>query len=392
MAREFIPYGRQDIRQQDIDSVVEVLTSDFLTQGPIVPRFEDEVARKVGAKFAVAVNSATSALHLACLALGLGKGDYLWSSPITFVASLNCALYCGAQVDFVDINPSSFNLCPQSLKEKLEIAKKQNKVPKVIVTVHFTGQSCEMDSIRSIANDYGIKIIEDASHAIGGKYRREYIGSCRYSDVAVFSFHPVKIITTGEGGMAVTNDSVLADAMRSLSSHGITRDHSKMKDRGQIENPWYYEQLNLGFNYRLTEMQAALGLSQLNRLDEYVAVRNNWADNYDKVFENTPVRTPAQSPECYSSRHLYIVRINPKACGITRNKLFNLLRDANIGVNVHYIPVHLQPYYYDLGFREGDYVNAESFYREALTLPLHPNLDEVQFNYIIDTLLDALRT
>lgn len=369
-----IPYGRQDITQADIDAVVEVLKSDFLTQGPMVPRFEQAVADYAGAAYAVAVNSATSALHLACRALGLGPGDVLWTSPITFVASANCARYCGAEVDFVDIDPRTYNLCPQALERKLIEAERIGRLPKVVVPVHLCGQPCDMAAIYALAQRYGFRIIEDASHAIGARYRGEPVGNCRYSDITVFSFHPVKIITTAEGGMALTNDAALAEKMALLRSHGITREPEKMTH--EPDGPWYYQQIDLGFNYRMTELQAALGLSQLERLDVYVAQRARLAQQYDELLAGLPVVTPWQHPDGASAWHLYVIRLQLQGHRLSHRQVFEALREQGIGVNLHYIPVHTQPYYQQLGFRVGDFPLAEAYYEEAISLPLYPTLPE----------------
>lgn len=371
-----IPYGRQDITQTDIDAVVGVLQSDFLTQGPMVPRFENAVAQHVGARHALAVNSATSALHIACLALDLGPGDWLWTTPITFVASANCGLYCGAQVGFVDIDPRTYNLCPQALAHKLEKAERDGKLPKVVVAVHLCGQPCDMQAIHELAQRYGFKIIEDASHAIGGKYRGEFIGNCRYSDITVFSFHPVKIITTAEGGMALTNDAGLAGKMALLRSHGITRDPAQMTH--EADGPWYYQQIDLGFNYRMTELQAALGVTQVERLDHYVARRHQLAQRYDELLAGLPVTTPWQHPDSYSGLHLYVIRLQLEKIAKTHRQVFESLREQGVGVNLHYIPVHTQPYYQHMGFRVGDFPQAEQYYREAISLPMFPTMSEEQ--------------
>lgn len=386
-----IPYGRQDISQADIDAVVDVLRSDFLTQGPMVPRFEQAVASHVGARHALAVNSATSALHIACLALDLGPGDWLWTSPVTFVASANCGLYCGARVDFVDIDPKTFNLCPEALARKLEQAEREGRLPKIVVPVHLCGQPCDMAAIHALATRYGFKVIEDASHAIGGRYRDEFIGNCRYSDITVFSFHPVKIITTAEGGMALTNDDELARRMALLRSHGITRDPAQMTR--EPDGPWYYQQIDLGLNYRMTELQAALGVSQMTRLDTFVARRHALARRYDSLLAGLPLSTPWQHPDSYSGLHLYVIRLDlPRLDGRTHREVFEALRAAGIGVNLHYIPVHTQPYYQGLGFRAGDFPESERYYREAISLPMYQGLSDVQQDEVVAALKQALQS
>jgi UDP-4-amino-4,6-dideoxy-N-acetyl-beta-L-altrosamine transaminase len=381
-----IPYGRQDITQADLDAVLAVLRSDFLTQGPAVPRFEQEVARRVGARHAVAVNSATSALHLACLALGLGPGDWLWTSPITFVASANCGLYCGASVNFVDIDPRTYTMCPQALRRKLEVAEREGRLPKVVVPVHLCGQPCDMAAIHALSQRYGFRIVEDASHAIGGAYKSEAIGSCRFSDITIFSFHPVKIITTGEGGMALTNDAPLAEQMTLLRSHGITRDPSAMTQLP--DGPWYYQQVALGFNYRMTDIQAALGVSQLERLGRYVARRHELARRYDEALADLPVTTPWQHPDGYSGLHLYVIRLQLSRLLRSHAETFEALRAAGIGVNLHYIPVHMQPYYQRMGFKIGDFPEAERYYSEAISIPMYPALGETG----VDTVVQILRS
>ncbi|AGA86357.1 UDP-4-amino-4,6-dideoxy-N-acetyl-beta-L-altrosamine transaminase [Stutzerimonas stutzeri] len=383
-----IPYGRQDITQADIDAVVSVLQSDFLTQGPMVPRFEQSVAQHVGASHALAMNSATSALHVACLALGLGNGDWLWTTPITFVASANCGLYCGAQVDFVDIDPRTYNLCPQALARKLEQAEREGKLPKVVVAVHLCGQPCDMLAIHALAQRYGFKVIEDASHAIGGKYQGEFIGNCRYSDITVFSFHPVKIITTAEGGMALTNDAELAARMELLRSHGITRDPAQMTH--EADGPWYYQQIDLGFNYRMTELQAALGVTQLDRLDQFVARRHQLAQRYDDLLSELPVTTPWQHPDSYSGLHLYVIRLQLGKITKTHSQVFEALRERGIGVNLHYIPVHTQPYYQRMGFGVGDFPEAERYYAEAISLPMFQTMTEAQQDEVVAAVREAL--
>lgn len=383
-----IPYGRQEITQADIDAVVGVLQSDFLTQGPMVPRFEASVAQHVGARHAFAVNSATSALHMACLALGLGPGDWLWTSPVTFVASANCGLYCGAQVDFVDIDPRTYNLCAVKLAAKLEQAERDGRLPKVVVAVHLCGQPCDMQVIAGLAKRFGFKVIEDASHAIGGKYQGDYIGSGRYSDITVFSFHPVKIITTAEGGMALTNNSDLAEKMNLLRSHGITRDPQLMTH--DPDGPWYYQQIELGYNYRMTELQAALGLSQMQRLDEFVTRRHRLAERYNQLLSELPVLLPWQHPESYSGLHLYVIRLQLDKVNKSHRQIFEELRAEGIGVNLHYIPVHLQPYYLNMGFSMGDFPEAERYYLEAISLPLYQGLTDEQQNQVISTLTQVV--
>lgn len=380
-----IPYGRQDISDDDIARVVEVLRSDFLTQGPVVPRFEAAVAAKVGAAHGIAVNSATSALHVAVAALGLGPGDLVWTSPITFVASANCARFCGADVDFVDIDPETFNICPAALERKLAQAKSAGRLPKIIIPVHMCGQSPAMAEIAELARAHGVRIVEDASHAIGAACNGAPVGNCAHSDVTVFSFHPVKIITTGEGGLALTNDPDLAARMRRLSSHGVTRDADLMAHAS--EGPWYYQQLELGWNYRMTEMQAALGLSQLDRLDGFVARRAALADRYDAELAGLPILRPGRLPDAASAWHLYVIRLVDAA---RRRPVFEALRAAGIGVNVHYIPVHLQPYYRALGFGPGDFPASEDYYARAISIPLYPGLTEADQDRVIAALSDAL--
>jgi len=372
--QSMIPYGRQEITAADIDAVVAVLKSDSLTQGPAVPAFEQKVSDYCSAGHAVAVNSATSALHIACLALGLGPGDILWTSPITFVASANCALYCGAEVDFVDIDPKTYNLSSERLEEKLKKAAESGKLPKIVVPVHLCGQPCDMKRIWELSREYGFRIIEDASHAIGARYQEEPVGNCRYSDITVFSFHPVKIITTGEGGMALTNDDALASKMALLRSHGITRDPDQMTH--ESDGSWYYQQIELGFNYRMTDIQAALGVSQMGRLDDYVARRQELARRYNELLEGLPMTLPWQHQHSYSAFHLYVVRLQPDRSSRTHRDVFDSLRKQGIGVNLHYIPVHTQPYYQKLRFKIGDFPEAEKYYVEAISLPLYPSLTE----------------
>lgn len=380
-----IPYGRQDIRQQDIDAVVDVLQSDFITQGPLVPQFEEVLACKSGVGRAVAMNSATSALHVAVAALGLGRGDLLWTTPITFVASANCGRYLGADVDFVDIDADTFNMCPRALAAKIEYAKETGRLPKVIVPVHMCGQSAAMREIAEVARPHGIRIVEDASHAVGASYLGDPVGCCKYSDIAVFSFHPVKIITTGEGGMALTNDPVLADRMELLRSHGVTRDPKQMTR--EADGPWYYEQVDLGWNYRMTEIQAALGLSQQTRLEEYIDVRNTLADRYDRLLASLPLDLPGRSDSVRSAFHLYVIRLRDES---RRREAFEALRAAGIGVNVHYMPVHLQPYYRRLGFGEGDFPTAEAYYSRAISIPLYATMTEAEQNEVVASLTKVL--
>lgn len=384
-----IPYGRQSISDEDIKAVVNVLRSDWLTQGPVIKQFEQAVADYCGARYAVAVNSATSALQIACLAAGLGPDDTFWTSPNTFVASANCGLYCGAGVDFVDIDSHTYNLSVERLEEKLVAAQQNGTLPKLLIPVHFTGQSCDMARIADLAKIYGFRVVEDASHAIGGRYRQTAIGSCSYSDMTVFSFHPVKIITTGEGGMVLTNSKESYEKLARLRSHGITRDPALMEE--DSHGPWYYQEIELGFNYRMTDMQAALGLSQLKRLDEFVARRQQLVDRYNQALSNLPLVLPYQHPDVYSAFHLYVIRLKLNAMKINRRQVFEELRASGIGVNVHYIPVHTQPYFRTLGFNAGDFPEAEKYYKNAISLPMFPELSEKDQDYVIDTLRDILR-
>lgn len=379
-----IPYGKQQISQQDIDQVIEVLSSDFLTQGPKVPQFEEKFAKKCDANFACATNSATSALHLACLALNVQKGDLVWTSPISFVASANCALYCDADIDFVDIDSANGTMCIKALEHKLLQAQHNNRLPKVVIPVHLAGQSCAMKKIHELAKIYQFKIIEDACHAVGASYQEASVGSCQYSDICVFSFHPVKIITTAEGGLATTNCANLHQKMRLLRSHGITREESEMD---QISHgPWYYQQTSLGFNYRLTELSAALGISQLDNLENFIEKRNTLASRYDKLLAPLPCTSLQQSAQMINAYHLYIIKVDPAI----RSTVFKFMRKRDIGVNVHYIPIHLQPYYQSLGFKAGDFPQAELFYRQIITLPLYPALTEQQQDSVIDSLSVSL--
>lgn len=385
---QVIPYGRQDITQADIDAVVEVLRSDFLTQGPMVPVFEGKLAEYCGAAYALAVNSATSALHIACLALELGPGDWLWTSPITFVASANCALYCGAQVDFVDIDPNTYNICPVALEIKLERAKEEGCLPKILIPVHLCGQSCDMQAIHALSKRYGFKIIEDASHAIGGGYRNRRIGGCEYSDITVFSFHPVKIITTAEGGAVLTNRPEWAEKMALLRSHGITRNPSQMSN--ESHGAWYYQQIDLGFNYRMTELQAAIGVSQMTRLDEFVAKRHWLARRYDELLFNLPIELPKQHPDCYSGLHLYVIRLRLDKISVSRREVFDFLRAQGIGVNVHYIPVYRQPYYSSKNYSTECYPQAEQYYAQAISLPIFQTMTTEQQDRVVVALSEAL--
>jgi UDP-4-amino-4,6-dideoxy-N-acetyl-beta-L-altrosamine transaminase len=379
-----IPYGRQDISDADVEAVVATLRSDWLTQGPAVPRFEAEFARRCNATHAVAASNATASLHIACLALGLGPGDLLWTTPNTFVASANCARYCGADVDFVDIDPRTYNMSVAVLETKLAAARAAGRVPKIVVPVHFAGQACEMRAMRRLADEYGFRIIEDASHAVGADYGNAPVGDCQFSDVAVFSFHPVKIITTGEGGMATTNDAALASRMATLRTHGITRDPQQMI--GESQGPWYYQQIALGLNYRMTDIQAALGASQLTRLSQFVERRRELARRYDELLARMPVTRPWQHPDTRSAWHLYVVRVEQRRTGRARRDVFEGLRKAGIGVNVHYIPVHLQPYYRDLGFRAGMFPEAERYYDEAITLPLFATMTDAEQDTVVSAL------
>lgn len=373
-----IPYGQHHIDKNDIDSVIKVLNSNFITQGPQVPLFEKIISRYCGSKYAVAVNSSTSALHLACISLGLKENDWLWTSPISFVASANCGLLCGAKIDFVDIDPNTFNLCPSALEKKLILAEKNGKLPKVLIPVHLCGQSCDMKSIYKLSKKYGFKIIEDASHAIGGKYLNQPIGCCSYSDITVFSFHPVKIITTGEGGMALTNKKKYADKMRLLRTHGITREPKLMKCKSPGQ--WFYQQIDLGYNYRMTDIQAALGISQFKRLDSIVSKRNTLAKRYDKLLSKLPLKLPYRNKNILSSFHLYVIRL----IDTQKHKfVFDSLRKSGIGVNLHYIPIYRHPYYNNAENLIKQYPESESYYASAITIPLFINMSRVEQDYIV---------
>ena len=371
-----------------MDAVLEVLQSDFLTQGPKVPAFERRVADYTGSKFGIAVNSATSALHIACLALGLKKGDLAWTTPNTFVASANCVLYCGADIDFVDVDERTYNMCPDLLEQKLEREEKFGKLPNVVIPVHFAGQSCDMKRIWELSQRFGFKIIEDASHAIGGSYLNDKVGSCRYSDITVFSFHPVKIITTAEGGVATTNDESLAERMALFRSHGVTRDTKLMATAAEGE--WYYEQIELGLNYRMTEIQGALGLSQMGKLDSFIEKRHLHRKAYDELLSELPVSTPFQSSYCYSSLHLYPIRLKLSNISKSRGEVFKYLRVNGVGVNVHYIPVHTQPYYQKMGFEKGMFPNSERYYESALSLPLYQDITEDDLQYVCKVLRERI--
>ena len=385
----YIPYGRQNINQQDIDAVISVLQSDWLTQGPAIARFENLVAEYCGVKYAVAVASATAGLHIACLAAGLSSGDRLWTVPNTFVASANCGLYCGAEVDFVDIDPQTYNLSIPALADKLALAAAGGKLPQVVVPVHFAGQSCDMKAIAELSQKYGFQVIEDAAHGIGGRYGDRPIGCCQFSDLTVFSFHPVKIITTAEGGMILTNRQDLYEQLIRLRSHGITRDPRFIQ--GDSPGPWYYQQLELGYHYRMTDLQAALGASQMERLDTFVKGRHELVARYNIGLQDLPVTRPYQHPDTYSSWHLYVIRLQRHSINRSHREVFEALRTAGIGVNVHYIPVHTQPYYQQLGFKQGDFPESESYYQEAISLPLYYDLTQDNQNYVIKTLGEILQ-
>lgn len=381
-----IPYGHQHIDDEDIRAVVDVLRSEYLTQGPVVPAFERGIAEYCGAKHAIATNSATASLHLACLALGVGPGDIVWTSSITFVASANCALYCGATVEFVDIDPQTYNMSVPRLSDMLEQAAQSGKLPRVVIPVHLCGQPCDMAAIHGLAQRFGFRIIEDASHAIGASYLGEKVGGCKFSDVTVFSFHPVKIITTGEGGMALTNDSRLHRRMQLLRSHGITRDADQMSIAP--DGPWYYEQLDLGYNYRMTDIQAALGLSQLAKLENFVNMRRLLAASYDEMLKELPVVCPWQHPDCQSAFHLYVIRLKLTRWPLTHGQIFELLRSRGIGVNLHYIPLYRQPFHRGVARSFSEFPNSEQYYSDALSLPIFPDLDEEQQNRVVSILKD----
>lgn len=380
-----IPYGRQTISDADIQSVVQVLRSNFLTQGPQVPAFEASVSRHIGVPHAIAVNSATSALHIACLALGLGPGDWLWTSPNSFVASANCGLYCGAQVDFVDIDPKTYNISTVALANKLALAKKAGRLPKVFIPVHFAGQSCDMAAVSALSNEYGFRVIEDASHAIGSRWQGIHVGACQHSDITVFSFHPVKIITTAEGGLLTTRDTSIARRLVDLRSHGITREVARLE---QIdEGGWYYEQQSLGYNYRMTELQAALGVSQMTQLDHFISRRHELVARYEAGFKGLPIVRPWQHPDSHSAFHLYVIQVTEEGL-MDRRQLFDALQGSGIQVNVHYIPIHLQPFYRRMGFQVGDFPEAEAYYARVISLPLYAGLSEADQDFVIRKIQD----
>ena len=383
-----IPYAKQDISDEDIDSVIEVLKSDFLTQGNKVPLFEDIISERVGAKYALAANSATSCLYLSCLSLGLSKEDILWTSPITYVASANCALYCGAEVDFVDIDPLTWNISVEILEEKLKTARKIKKVPKILVLVHLAGNPCDLQKVFDLSKEYGFSIIEDASHALGSKYSGEHIGSSVYSDISVFSFHPVKNITTGEGGMILTNNQKLSEKIHLYRSHGITRDTKKMINKE--EGLWYYEQLLLGFNFRMSDIHAALGISQMNSLDKFISKRNELSQIYTEELKGLPLTIQRVRKEDLSAWHIFVIRLKLSELKLSRLEIYNSLRNKGIGVNVHYIPVHLHPFYKNLGFNKGDFPNSENYYDGAITIPMFTKLKKKEIKYVIQALKESI--
>ncbi len=379
-----IYYGKQSIDESDIEAIISVLRSDFLTQGPLIERFERRVADYCGAKYAVAVTNATSALHIACKSAGLSHGDTLWTSPITFVASANCGRYCGANVDFVDIDDTSYNMSADELEKKLMAGGR----PKVVVPVHLAGQSCDMEQIFALSKKYSFTVIEDASHALGSTYKDTRVGSCRYSDMTVFSFHPVKIITTGEGGMVLTNNKNFYEKLVLYRSHGITRNQEKMTK--EADGPWYYQQIELGYNYRMTDIQAALGYSQMERLEAFVGRRRELANRYDKLLAELPLRRPEQNADTNSSWHIYVVRLDKTRVKKSKMQIFEEIRQKGVTLNLHYIPIHLQPYYQKLGFKEGEFPVSERYYEEALTLPIYYDLTDAQQDEIVGILKEVL--
>jgi UDP-4-amino-4,6-dideoxy-N-acetyl-beta-L-altrosamine transaminase len=385
---KFIPYGRQQIDESDIQAVIDVLRSDFLTQGPAVEAFEKRLADYCGVKYAVAVSNATAALHIGAAAAGLKSGDRLWTSPITFVASANCGLYCGATPDFVDIDPRSYNMSPDRLAEKLARAKQEGTLPKLLVPVHLTGQPCDMERIHALAKQYGVMVMEDASHAVGARYKGRPVGNCDHSDMAVFSFHPVKIVTTGEGGAVLTNNPALYEKLKLLRSHGITRDSNLMTHAP--DGPWYYQQVDLGWNYRLTDLQAALGTAQMRRVDEFVKKRRWVAARYNELLKNLPLTLPWQSPDSESAYHLYVIRLQLDKIKKTHRQVFEALQERKLGVNLHYIPVHTQPFYSRFGFKNGMFPESEAYYSEAISLPMFPGLEEIDLIRIHDSICNSL--
>ena len=394
-----IPYAKQDITKNDINAVKKVLESNFLTQGPVVEKFENIVAKKINSKYAIALNNATSALHLSCLALGVGPNDWVWTSPNSFVASANCAAYCGAKLDFVDIDSKTYNISVSELEKKLEIAKIKKKLPKVIIPVHFAGQPCEMFKIYKLGKKYNFKIIEDASHAIGSSYAFSdnfknnpelvKVGSCKHSDITVFSFHPVKIITTGEGGMVLTNQKNLYERIKLLRSHGIVREKKKMNKKS--DGPWYYQQVDLGYNYRMNDMEAAIGCEQIKRLNKYIKLRHKIAKRYNNAFADLPLNKPWQLPKTYSAFHLYVITLNNNYNKKKHFNIFRKMRKKGIGVNLHYIPIHTQPYYSRMGFKKGDYPVAENYYKRAISLPMYPSLTKKEQDFVIKNLRECLK-
>lgn len=385
---KYIPYGRQDINQADIQAVVTVLQSIWLTQGPTIEQFEKKVAEYCGAKYAVAVNSATSALHIACMTAELGPNDILWTTPNTFVASANCGRYSGAKVDFVDIDSRTYNMSAEKLEEKLVVAKQQGKLPKVVIPVDFAGQSCEMDRISTLAKEYGFTVIEDAAHAIGGKYKGQEVGSCGYSDMTVFSFHPVKIVTTAEGGMVLTNKPEFYEKLIQFRSHGITRNPELMTE--ESHGSWYYQQIELGYNYRMTDLQAALGISQMDRIGDFVSRRQEIAEKYNRELQGLPIIVPWQHPDVYSAYHLYVICLEKDKIVKTHKQIFEELRQVGIIVNLHYIPVHTQPYYQQFGFKWGDFPVSEEYYSMAMSIPMYPAMTEAEQDHVIRVLKEVI--